>query len=102
MTAAGNLGPLHVGKEEISSFYFLPAAFISLCRTTEKVFPLCPLITSLAISTLSLNMQIENTSRKHQEGTTAEAANWAVRHYPHLMFHKNDITLNMNACVLIA
>lgn len=65
------------------------------------MFPLCLLISSQAISTLSLNMQVENSSRRHQEGTTTEAANWAARHC-HKLFHNSEIILNMNACTLHA
>lgn len=37
-----------------------------MSRTTLKMFLLCLLISQIT-STLSLNMQVENTSRKHQE-----------------------------------
>lgn len=52
-----------------------------MSRTTPKMFPLCLLISSQTISILSLNRQVKNTSRKHQEGSTVEAVNWAVRHW---------------------
>jgi len=67
--AAGSLGPLHTGKKEISSFYFLPPAFVSIPRTTQKFFPLGSLISSQEISTLSPNMQIpvEGTKREPQQ-----------------------------------
>lgn len=70
----------HMGKKEISFICFLPAALLSISRTEQKMFSLCPIMSSQAISTLSLNTYMENNSRKHQEGPTAEAANWAVRH----------------------
>lgn len=76
---AGRLGPVYTGNKEILLQFCPSSISVYVQDYNEDVSFMSTNL--IAISTHSLNMQVKNTSRRHQEGTTAEAANWAGRHY---------------------